>query len=71
MTDRKQAQAFITARKGFCYLTVRRIGCNRELMRVCAYKIDPVKKRDMRRLYPEVAVDWRKITEQLAAKREA
>ena len=71
MTGRKQAQAFITARKGFCYLTIRLFGRNRELMRIRAYKIDPVEKRDMRRLYPEVVFDWKKITEHLAEKREA
>lgn len=70
-TGRKQAQAFVTARKGFCYLTVRLFGHNRELMRIRAYKIDPVEKRDMRRLHPEVAFDWKKITAQLAEKREA
>lgn len=71
MTGRMQAHAFVTARKGFCYLTIRFLGRNRELMRVRAYKIDPVEKRDMRRLYPEVIFDWKRITEQLAEKREA
>lgn len=69
--DRKPAHAFVTARKGFCYLTIRFPGCNRELMRIRAYKIDPVEKRDMRRLHPEVVFDWKKITGQLAEKREA
>ena len=68
---RKQTRAFVTARKGFCYLTIRFLGRNRELMRIRAYTIDPVEKRDMRRLYPWVAFDWKKITEQLAEKREA
>ena len=67
----EQAHAFVTARKGFCYLTIRFLGRNRELMRVRAYKIARVEKRDMRRLYPEVIFDWKKITEQLAEKREA
>ena len=71
MTEREQAHAFVTARKGFCYLTIKFFGHNRELMRIRAYKIDPVEKRDMRRLHPEVVLDWKKITGQLALKREA
>lgn len=70
-TGRGKVQAFVTARKGFCYLTIRLFGRNRELMRIRAYKIDPVEKRDMRRLHPEVAFDWKKIMAQLAEKREA
>ena len=69
--DRKPANAFITARKGFCYLTIKFLGRNHEMMRIRAYKIDPDEKRHMRRLYPEVAFDWKKITQQLAEKREA
>jgi hypothetical protein len=40
-------------------------------MRIRNYKIDADDKRHMRRLYPEVAFDWKKITQQLAEKREA
>jgi hypothetical protein len=69
--DRKPANAFITARKGFCYLTVKLFGRHHEMMRIRGYKIDPDEKRQMRRLYPEVAFDWKKITQQLAEKREA
>ncbi len=69
--DRKPANAFITARKGFCYLTIKLFSRNHEMMRIRAYKIDPDEKRQMRRLYPEVAFDWKKITQQLAEKREA
>ena len=69
--DRKPANAFITARKGFCYLTIKCFGRNHEMMRIRGYKIDPDEKRHMRRLYPEVAFDWKKITQQLAEKREA
>jgi len=69
--DRNPANAFITARKGFCYLTMKRFGRNHEMMRIRAYKIEPEEKREMRRLYPEVAFDWKKITQQLAEKREA
>lgn len=68
--DKKPANAFITARKGFCYLTIKSFGRNHEMMRIRAYKIDPDEKRHMRRLYPDVAFDWKKITQQLAEKRE-
>ena len=40
------------------------------MMRVRGYKIDADEKRQMRRLYPEVAFDWKRITQQLAARRE-
>jgi hypothetical protein len=68
--DKKPANAFITARKGFCYLTIKSFGRNHEMMRIRAYKIEPDEKRHMRRLYPDVAFDWKKITQQLAEKRE-
>jgi hypothetical protein len=68
--DRKPANAFIKARKGFCYLTVKLFGRHHEMMRVRGYKIDPDEKRQMRRLYPDVAFDWKGITQQLAEKRE-
>jgi len=69
--ERKPRNAFITARKGFCYLTIKSFGRNHEMMRIRNYKIDAEEKRHMRRLYPEVAFDWKKITQQLAEKREA
>jgi len=69
--DRKPANAFIKARKGFCYLTVKLFGRHHEMMRIRSYKIDPDEKRQMRRLYPDVAFDWKGITQQLAEKREA
>ena len=69
--ERKQSNAFITARKGFCYLTIKSFGRNHEMMRIRNYKIDAEEKRHMRRLYSEVAFDWKKITRQLAEKREA
>ena len=68
---RRPANAFITARKGFCYLAIKLFGRHHEMMRIRGYKIDPDEKRQMRRLYPEVAFDWKKITEQLAEKRKA
>jgi hypothetical protein len=67
---RKPCNAFITARKGFCYLTIKSFGRNHEMMRIRKYQIDAEEKRDMRRLYPDVVFDWKKITAQLAAKRE-
>jgi hypothetical protein len=69
--ERKQCNAFITARKGFCYLTIKSFGHNHEMMRIRNYKIDSEEKRHMRKLYPHVAFDWKKITQQLAEKREA
>ncbi len=69
--DRKPANAFVKARKGFCYLTVKLFGRHHEMMRIRSYKIDPDEKRQMRRLYPDVAFDWKGITQQLAEKREA
>src|SRR5271166_4483783 len=53
--ERKPRNAFITARKGFCYLTIKSFGRNHEMMRIRNYKIDAEEKRHMRRLYPEVA----------------
>jgi hypothetical protein len=67
--ERKQSNAFITARKGFCYLTIKSFGRNHEMMRIRNYNIDAEEKRHMRRLYPEVTFDWKKITQQLAEKR--
>jgi len=69
--ERKQSSAFVTARKGFCYLTIKHGGRNFEMMRIRGYKLDAEEKRHMRRLYPEVVFDWKKITQQLAEKREA
>ena len=40
-------------------------------MRIRNYEIGTEEKRHMRRLYPEVAFDWKKIAQQLAEKREA
>ena len=68
--DRKPTHAFVTARKGFCSLTIKHFGRHHHMMRIRAYKIEPDEKRFMRRLYPEVAFDWKKITAQLAEKRE-
>ncbi len=62
--------AFITARKGTCYLTIKIDRRNADIMKIRQYKIDPDEKRRMRRLYPNVTFDWKKITAQLASKRE-
>ena len=64
--DRKPRNAFITARKGFCYLTIKSFGRNHEMMRIRSYTLDADDKRHMRRLYPDVVFDWKKITQQLA-----
>ena len=69
--ERKQRNAFITARKGFCYLTVKSFGRNHGMMRIRNYQIDAEEKRHMRKLYADVTFDWKKITQQLAEKREA
>ena len=65
----KQGSAFITTRKGFCYLTIKCGWRNVHIMRIRAYTLDAADKRHMRRLYPEIEFDWKKITRQLADKR--
>ena len=62
--------AFVTTRKGTCYLTIKMNRRNADLMKIRSYKIEPDEKRHMRRLYPNVTFNWKKITEQLAKKRE-
>ena len=66
-----KSNAFITARKGFCYLTVKLGRRNAHVMRIRNYTLEAQDKRDMRRLYPDVVFDWKKITRQLAENREA
>jgi hypothetical protein len=66
----KQGCAFITTKKGGCYLTVKVGRHNCSLMRIRNYTIDTQDKRDMRRLHPDVTFDWQKIARQLVAKRE-
>ena len=63
-------RAFVTTKKGVCYLTVKIGRDNYHLMRIYNYTIDAQKKRDLRRLHPDVDFDWQTITRQLAAKRE-
>jgi hypothetical protein len=67
----KQPAAFVTARKGFCYLTMKYGRRHFHMMRIRNYTIDAQEKRDMRRLYPDTVFDWKKIARQLAEKREA
>ncbi|GAA6614920.1 hypothetical protein [Scytonema sp. NUACC26] len=66
----QQGTAFITTRKGFCYLTIKCSRKNAHIMRIRQYTIDAEDKRHMRRLYPNIVFDWKKITRQLAEKRE-
>ena len=37
----KPSTALVTARNGFCSLTIRQFSRNHEMMRIRAYKIDP------------------------------
>jgi hypothetical protein len=67
----QQRTAFVTARKGFCYLTVKCGRQNSHVLRIRNYTLDAQDKRDMRRLYPDVVSDWKTVGEQLAEKREA
>jgi hypothetical protein len=66
----KRSNAFITAKKGVCYLTVKIGRRNFNIMRIYNYTIDAQDKRDMRRLHPDVDFDWKKLDRQLAEKRE-
>lgn len=61
--------AFVTTRKGFCYLTIRVRRRNYDITKIRQYKIEAQEKRDLRRLYPNVTFDWKKIAEQLEKKR--
>ena len=66
----QQGSAFITTKKGFCYLTIKSDRHNHHIMRIRAYSLDADDKLHMRRLYPDVVFDWKKIAGQLAEKRE-
>lgn len=70
MMKTKQGSAFITTKKGFCYLTIKDARRNYLILRVRQYTITPEEKRHMRRLYPDILFDWKNITAQLAEKRE-
>lgn len=66
----QQGVAFITTKKGFCYLTIKYNRRNFPIMRVRKYVIEAEEKHQMRRLYPDILFDWKKIAAQLAEKRE-
>jgi hypothetical protein len=70
MATQQQSTAFVTSRKGFCYLTIKIGRQNFDIMKIRNYTIDAQDKRDMRRLHPDVAFDWKKIGQQLKQKRE-
>jgi hypothetical protein len=70
VAPQKRGRAFVTTKKGVCYLTIKIGRENFHLMRIYNYTIDAQKKRDMRRRHPDVDFDWQTITRQLAAKRE-
>jgi hypothetical protein len=70
VAPQKRRRAFVTAKKGVCYLTVKIGREHFHLMRIYNYTIDAQDKRDMRRRHPEVDFDWKIITRQLAEKRE-
>jgi hypothetical protein len=66
----QQASAFITTRRGFCYLTVKIGRQNFHLRRIRNYMIDAEDKRHLRRRHPDIVFDWKKIDGQLAERRE-
>ena len=70
VAPQKRSRAFVTTKKGVCYLTVKsgRMYC--QIMRIRHDTIDADDKRRMRRLHPDVDFDWKKIARQLAVKRE-
>ena len=70
VAPQKRSRAFVTTKKGVCYLTVKMGREHFHLMRIYHYKIDAQDKRHMHRLHPDVDFDWKKITRQLAEKRE-
>ena len=68
---RSSRRAFVTTKKGVCYLTVK-IGQGQlsPHAHLTTIRLTPQDKRDLRRLHPDVDFDWQTITRQLAAKRE-
>ena len=70
VVPRKQGAAFVTSKKGVCYLTITIGRRHFPIMRIRHYTIDAQDKRDMRRLHPDIVFDWKKIARQLAEKRE-
>jgi hypothetical protein len=70
VVSHKNGTAFVTSKKGVCYLTVKVGRENFSIMRIRNYTIDAQDKRDMRRRYPDITFDWKKIARQLTEKRE-
>lgn len=70
MASTRTGNAFVTTRKGFCYLTIRVRHRNHDILKIPQYKIEAQEKRDLRRWYPGVTFDWKKIAQQLETKRE-
>ncbi len=68
--ERPQSSAFVTTRKGSCYLMVKIGRRNFHLQRIRNYTLEAQDKRDLRRLHPDSLFDWKKIDRQLAKKRE-
>lgn len=66
----KHGNAFITTQKGVCYVTIKRGRTPIQILRIRNSTIDAEEKRRLRRRYPDIAFDWKKITRQLAEKRE-
>jgi hypothetical protein len=67
---RKQGSAFVTSKKGVCYLTITIGRRHFPIMCIRQYTIDAQDKRQMPRLHPDIVFDWKKIARQLAEKRE-
>ena len=65
MATRQQSTAFITTRKASVTWQSKIGRWNFDLMRICNYTIDAQDKRDMWRLHPDIAFDWKKIAKQL------
>jgi macrodomain Ter protein organizer (MatP/YcbG family) len=70
VVPRKQGTAFVTSKKGVCYLTITIGRRHFPITRIRHYTLDAQDKHEMRRLHPDVFFDWKKITRQLAEKRE-
>lgn len=66
-TSQKQSSAFVTTKKGVCYLTIKSGRLSFQIMRIRQYTIDADDKRRMRRLHPDIHFDWKKIARQLPA----
>jgi hypothetical protein len=70
VVPRTQGAAFITSKKGVCYLTITIGRHHFSLMRIRHDTIDAQDKRAMRRLHPDIAFDWKTIARQLAEQRD-